>query len=389
MVSVENFYWMLYENLLGPSGIDCWYYFPFGTTQQLSHINQFRPWHPKHQHHALFYFDQEPILKQYLGNTYETMSRAAHSTKICKLLANSEHSNIKKTLCRERSMLDWYFFYHGFAASDWYRDARYMPALNRPNKVFLSLNHLTNNRRSYRLALTARLINNHLLDFGNVSLHTDKTKCQIEIDSEESLLSEHSKWLIERNLICTSRSMPIILDSLDVSGCFSARFGREEYKMWQSALLHVVNETVFYDKKLHLTEKIFQPIVAMRPFLLVAAPGNLKYLCSYGFKTFDRWIDETYDTIEDTDQRLDAIAGEIERICKLSLNEQHDMLDDMYTILLHNKHHFFNEFKHKIVNELVDNFDACVRVWNNGRVDSERCISQRSDLESVKKTLIQ
>ena len=45
-------------------------------------------------------------------------------------------------------------------------------------------------------------------------------------------------------------------------------------------LFHIVTETIFYDNKLHFTEKVFKPIVARRPFFLVGAPGNLAYLKS-------------------------------------------------------------------------------------------------------------
>ena len=37
---------------------------------------------------------------------------------------------------------------------------------------------------------------------------------------------------------------------------------------------------------MHLTEKIFKPIVNKQPFMLLAAPDNLAYLKSYGFKTY-------------------------------------------------------------------------------------------------------
>ena len=101
MISVENFYWALYEHLLGPSGIDCWYYFPFGTTQNLSGVGQFQDWRGK-QPHVLFHFDQEPLWQNNLGDAYEINSMTAHSIKIPRMLANSEHSEIKKTVCRHQ-----------------------------------------------------------------------------------------------------------------------------------------------------------------------------------------------------------------------------------------------------------------------------------------------
>ena len=134
-----------------------------------------------------------------------------------------------------------------------------------------------------------------------------------------------------------------------------------------SAFWHVVTETVYFLPKLHLTEKVFKPIVAQRPFILVAAPGNLAYLKSYGFKTFDRWIDESYDQEEDHYVRIEKITREIEKLCALSKTELDTMYNEMKDILVYNYDHFYGEFKTIIVNELVDNFEGILMQFNNGR----------------------
>jgi hypothetical protein len=84
-----------------------------------------------------------------------------------------------------------------------------------------------------------------------------------------------------------------------------------DYTYSLSSLWNIVTETVFYDNKLHLTEKIFKPIVLKRPFVLVGAPGNLQYLKEYGFQTFDKWINEDYDNEIDPDIRIKKIVARI------------------------------------------------------------------------------
>ena len=98
---------------------------------------------------------------------------------------------------------------------------------------------------------------------------------------------------------------------------------------------HIVTETVFYYNKLHLTEKIFKPIIARRPFLLLSAPGNLAYLKSYGFKTFDCWWDESYDNYQNYD-RIREIYKVISFIDKCSDNELQSMYNDMTDTLEYN-----------------------------------------------------
>ena len=99
-------------------------------------------------------------------------------------------------------------------------------------------------------------------------------------------------------------------------------------------------ETLFDDTRLHLTEKSLRPIACGRPFILATAPGSLAYLRSYGFKTFDRYIDETYDTITNSFERLEAIKLEITRLSKKTYNELQQMQDEMTPIFEHNRKKF-------------------------------------------------
>ena len=384
MISVENFYWTLFDNLLNPAGLDAWYYAPFGTKDTLVQ-NVFRPQVIKESQHVLFHFDQEPIYEDDLGWAYE-QDPYHHNSKVLRVLANSEKSDIKKKICRDRAMSDWYFFYHGFAALDWFRDLQYIG--NRGtnfDQVYLSFNHLVRHKRSYRMSLMARLVKHGLVQFGNISFHGTSRDCWEEINDAHTQLSRASQDLIYQYL-CDSNTIPSIVDSWDINGSWSARLGHTEYQLWQGAFLHVVPETIFYDDKLHLTEKIFKPIVAHRPFILVAAPNNLAYLREYGFKTFHHWIDESYDSVIDPDQRLDLITQEIARLCRKSHRELRDIYTEMIPVLEHNKRHFFGEFKQIIVDEMVDNFDCCLRQWNNGRVDGKN-IPVPLDLAVVKHIL--
>lgn len=381
MVSVENFYWVLYENLLKPSTLDCWYYYPWGTKNHLSRATEFQKFSRKqHYNHALFHFDQEPLWTDDLGWIYEDIQQS-WSTKVVRLLANSEHSAVKKQIIKSRSMLDWYYFYHGFAALDWYRDTQYIDHDAQIEDAFLSFNHVIAHQRIYRLDLIAHLIDKGILHLGKISLHSTQRDIDFVLESDNYLTARRKKFI--QQSFFAQPTLPWRVDTIAVNGNCSARFGHQEYKLWQSSLLHIVNETVFYEPKLHLTEKIFKPIVSKRPFVLVAAPGNLAYLRSYGFLTFGTWIDESYDNIEDPSLRLKAITNEIAKLSQLNVNQLRDLHHDMQPVLDYNKKHFFGDFRKIIVEELVDNFDCCVRIWNNGRVDG-REIPWQPNLAKVK-----
>ena len=334
---------------------------------------------------VLFHFDQEPIYEKDTG-AIVSGTNMRHYKKWPRILANSEHSSLKKQICRSDDLLDWYFFYHGFAALDWYRDAQYLDVDQKITHAFLSFNHLVRDRRSYRMAMIARLADREILSQGIVSFHGTQEDCKDELADVSSSMSGSSQSLVEQHLI-DRISLPVIVDRADIDGTASAHFGHQEYQLRQRALFSVVNETVFYDRKLHLTEKVFQPIVCGRPFVLTAAPGNLEYLRSYGFRTFGDWIDESYDLEEDDDRRMDLIVDQLVKLCRKPMHELQDTLDDMQPTLVWNKQHFFGEFRRIIVDELVENFNQCLRIWNNGRVD-DRIYPLHPDPDVVKQILL-
>jgi hypothetical protein len=330
---------------------------------------------------SCYYFDQEPIYDKNIKDL-----RVLASVKQLQILANSEVSDAKKDICKQENYQDWYYFFHGFAALDWYRDGQYFDQDISWSRPYLSLNRLYVNDRSYRLNLIARLAQQKLIESGHVSLHLDYTDhgtWQQEISNPKTKLSADACKLIQENI-----NNPLILDRKTLTGNASADFGNYEFELWKSGLWHIVTETVFYYDKLHLTEKVFKPIVAQRPFMLAAAPGNLAYLKSYGFETFDRWIDESYDTIADPDQRLQAIVDQTQRLCAMSRSELQQMHQEMQPVLEHNFNHLYGDFKKRIVNELVDNFETAVRIWNNGRVDGKELPLHLVDLVGVKKLLL-
>lgn len=382
MLSVANINWILFDVLLRPCELDAWYYQPFGTMNDFV-AYKFRPTCRLHQEHVLFHYEQEPIIDATLGQAYYNVFPGYKKLHI---LANSEHSQAKKKLLAEHQMADWYFFYHGLAVLDWFRDAIYITSDIKPNVVFLSLNNLTDHNKSYRIQFTAQLWRIGVLDKGRISLNTTVDRCNDILQDATGQLSAQGRDLI-RQWIGSGPQLPITADCVHPDGSLSARFGLRDMRLWQSAFIHVVNESVFFYEKLHLTEKIFKPIVAHRPFLLLAAPGNLEYLRGYGFHTFGQWIDESYDQEPDHDKRLAMVANEVKRLCSMSPSALQDMLAEMQPVLDHNwQHLFLGGFRRQIVDELVDNFGTCIRIWNNGRLD-HRC-PEHPNLDQAKRILM-
>jgi hypothetical protein len=395
MFSLDNFYSILNENLLLKSKIRQYVYFsPFGSTSlsdlKISQDSNFDLLDVDiFKHNTCIFFDQEPLSANIINDWQLSRNIIIFFDKpyVNKFFANSEISELKKNFCKDYNLYDWYYFFHGFAALDWFRDYQYIPPKFETSfdKVFISLNHLITKKRSYRLNFVARLMDKNIINCGIVSLPLSDYNGTIkqEVFDKNSKLDVDSKKVIATHLFKLSE--PLVADTSHINGTFSANLNLSTI---QRALWTIVTETIYYDEKLHLTEKIFKPIVACRPFILVGAYGNLAYLKRYGFKTFDRWIDESYDDEKDPHLRMEKIILEIEKLCSLSMTELKTMEKEMREVLEYNFNHFYGKFKEIIVNELVDNFHSCVCMSSNGAIHETRTIRDGVDYEKVKKLLL-
>jgi hypothetical protein len=386
MFSLEKFYEVMNDNLFNPLSIDYMYFKTFGSTDPSDlHYHSHDTRTRNEYNNIAIIYDQEPLYTNIVGNLWnstlypdeQSFSRwfyyingmGRHNMKHFEpdlyLFANSEHSAEKNQIFKTfDSFQDWYYFYHGFAALDWFGNIPYRQPITQYSRVFISFNNLYTEKRSYRLSLIAGLLNRGLDSQGYISMsqHNIVDKIRGEIFDTNSQLSKNERKMIFQTLL--PNPPKLIIDTDNHHGALSAN---DVLETMCKGLWHLVTETVYYDNKLHLTEKIFKPIVAQRPFILIAAPGNLAYLKSYGFQSFDRWIDESYDDIQDPAERIIAVLDQVEKLCRLSPQELHTMYQEMTEVLEHNFNWLYGGgFKELIVGELVDNFRRCLIRHNAG-----------------------
>lgn len=312
----------------------------------------------------ILFWDQEPVLENIIEPyiklyTELTVWEESSNTRKLNLIVTSEYSGFLNQLAEQEKLIKLYYFFHGFAALDWYRGhyaLNYNKSIVKQYKHdFITFNRIITNDRSYRIYFVSLLKEQQLLGKGLVSFGvTDNLfdDWRDETSSSNSKLSNGAKQHIENHLIDINK---LVIDRAELPGSASADIPRGDINLEINAFWHIVTETVFYYDKLHLTEKIFKPIVSKQPFMLLAAPGNLAYLKSYGFKTYDSIIDESYDLIQDPDQRTEAVVKQLAWYCSLSAEEKQQVIEAIAPIVEYNFHHFYGEFKHIITRELLDN----------------------------------
>jgi hypothetical protein len=81
----------------------------------------------------------------------------------------------------------------------------------------------------------------------------------------------------------------------------------------------LVTETVFDYAYSFRTEKIWKPIAMGHPFVVASNLGYYRDLHQLGFKTFGNLIDESFDSIDNNQDRIERIAQTVEWLCQQDL----------------------------------------------------------------------
>jgi hypothetical protein len=118
---------------------------------------------------------------------------------------------------------------------------------------------------------------------------------------------------------------------------------------YDSSYSSLVVETRQQDP-LYITEKTFKPVAFYHPFQVIAMPGVLAKLKEQGFETYSNLFDESYDTIEDLDQRLAIIINNLKEIKLI----EYDLLTKEKMQYNHNRFFDTDLVKQRIVTEIIN-----------------------------------
>ncbi len=293
-------------------------------------------------------FDQEPVDYDLHQQTFDQVRyinnddiHYGNNKQIGHIVTSEKHSSQVEELCELYGWKSHYYFFHGWAALDWYRGYNRTNLMLPPNlrsitKTFITPNRIIGGRRQHRLLMLYYIFKYRLLDnyiscpricpWAGVSA--------VELFKSGALMREDAEIVF--NSVELPLNMPYEVDH-PMHSCWLSLFDESA-----ECLLYLVTETVATGRRQHLTEKTFKPICLHMPFIIVGTHGCLEYLRSYGFKTFSDLWDESYDDIVDDAQRIEAIARVLQDLDRLSTLEKQQLFDRCRSIVEHNYRHFYS-----------------------------------------------
>ena len=358
MVNFDNFYYFMYRTIQDITGVDdvsVNYLYPHGSTDR-KNICSRNPKISDKKNYAFLLYDQEPLTLPNVTSCNWDMRSRSYKRKV--ILGNSECGKIKQTILQHnRNLVDCHYFTHGFASLDWYRANKFYCLQKTPRSDFLLNSHGIDANRSYRILLIAMLESRALLENATYSMSfQENNQTYFDCIKNNSNMNADDYNFVEKYL----QVKEDITYDKNFSSTSSAIVNDDVYK---KVRFQIVAETCFFEDRIFLTEKVFQPIVTKTPFLLAAGPASLQYLKSYGFKTYEEFLpQQDHGHWRD---RLDSIVNTTEWFCNLYPTEKNILCEEMQEIAEYNYNHFYGDFFEIIYEELKTNIKRTTEYCNS------------------------
>jgi hypothetical protein len=252
----------------------------------------------------------------------------------------SERGEFVEELCKKYHWTPHYYFYHGWACQDWFRgyDRSFLIARARdrnPTRTFISPNRIVGGKRDHRVLFLYNVFKQNL-EHNHISAPRICSQENVDITS---IAQKYTNVYQDITDVFDRANLPKTFDgesTQTMASCWLTNFDESA-----DSLVYVPTETVYFGKRLHITEKTFKAIALEMPFVLVAPAGSLEYMRSYGFKTFDGIFDESYDLEINDIKRVEKVVQLLKDLDNLSIKERQQIHRACLPIVEHNYNHFY------------------------------------------------
>lgn len=209
-----------------------------------------------------------------------------------------------------------------------------------PKKLCLTHNRMLGGR-IHRILLLAHMFKNDIISKSYASIGHGFTR------SDFPFIRHYDNTIDYESLEKVLKAQHSSPDSKNLDNNFATSIDEDSYK---TSFVSVVSETLFNDNMDFFSEKIYKPLSVGHPFIINGTPRGLKRLRNMGFKTFNKWWDESYDNLDYFVDRVRAIINILNDLSKLTPEQLVDYRSQMAPVLEHNYYRFkeIRESIHKV-----------------------------------------
>jgi hypothetical protein len=296
----------------------------------------------------IYFYDQEPLVpdrhQATLNAIFDRNYRWGYDNHDLFLpgiivVSETDSDNIDY-ICKQRDLQPFYYFFHGWAALDWYRgyDRTFLitPWTERKiQKTFFSANRIIGGLRQHRVLMLYHFSKFNLMH----NWISASAVCPVEDMSIGEIATHYQDQYPDIVDVVNQLDLPRLFPGEDIPRMSSCWL--DQFDLCAESLVYHVTETVYTGRRLQLTEKSFKPIALGMPFVLTATAGSLAYLRRYGFQTFGEFWDESYDLETDDFVRAEKIAAVLKKLDDLSPQQKQDLFQACWPVIEHNWNWFY------------------------------------------------
>ena len=253
-----------------------------------------------------------------------------------------------------------------------YQAAHLIETLQESNNIVNSIN---TNKEFKLLCLNRKLKDNRvfilsyllLKNYEKSSLLSFDTKFIDDIDNMYNIINSNYNNKIDV-ISGLSKLIDMKKSVLDVDNFNdNIRLITDDKRLYDSSFISVVTETETQPDKVRFTEKLLKPILNYHPFIVYGPTNILQILKYYGFKTFNNYLDESYDLIEDKVDRAIHIFNQIDNIMMWDNDTMNKFIENIKDILIYNRI-LLEKFTY---NNLIDEYHANLLLLIDGKLDTK------------------
>ena len=178
-----------------------------------------------------------------------------------------------------------------------------------------------------------------LLSLGNKSFKTNSYNLNDIPYNNTSITDENDLQQVKRFVDKEFKNIKENGITLDQPDLKKINTHKVNFNIYNNSYISIISETEYIPNVMFFTEKTFRSISIKQPFFLIGNRYSLDHLKSLGYKTFDRWWDESYDEEPNHYTRIEKVYKVLEDINQLSTSDCVSMLYDMQDVLEHNQQH--------------------------------------------------
>ena len=173
----------------------------------------------------------------------------------------------------------------------------------------------------------------YVSSISNVEKTQDAESFTLQLVSREAITNETSRISKKYASVELNKQLPKAFDVSNRGKCFWLSFYPELYKLTRFSL---IAETQMHNNACRYSEKTVKAILNKHPFIICGYYKTLELLRDDGFRTFEGFIDESYDNILDWRERQAAIADEVSKLVNMSNDAWLLFQRDIQPIINHN-----------------------------------------------------